>query len=270
MEKAIKMSTPGVKVLDKALFIISVFFEKDELSLKELEEQTKLNRSTIYRILQVFLKWNFLEQDPTTKRYKLSIKILEMSSSVLRKISFLNVCRPFLLGLRDKTGESSFLAVLDGVNIVVVDWEPSYYNAQINITVGKTVPAHCTAAGRAIIASLPPKEREALIGKMVMKKYTENTIIDKDALRQELKDTAERGYAISKGEYDSYIVVVSAPVFDIHNRVIASCAIAALESRVKDDTHIAKYGSLVQKATFEISRKLGSSLNNSVKGIVSY
>jgi DNA-binding IclR family transcriptional regulator len=80
--------------------------------------------------------------------------------------------------------------------------------------------------------------------------------------------SAERGYAISKGEYDNYIVVVSAPIFDIHNRVIASCAIAALESRVKGDTQIEEYGSIVRNATLEISRKLGATLNNSVDKFV--
>jgi IclR family KDG regulon transcriptional repressor len=264
------MSTPGVKVLDKALFILSVFFEKDEFSLKELEERTGLNRSTIYRILQVYLKWSFLEQDSNTKKYRLSIKILEMSSSVLRKISYLNVCRPYLLGLRDSTGESSFLAVRDGVNIVVVDWEPSYFNAQINIVVGKTVPAHCTAAGRAILAFMPQDEREALIEKMDMVRYTDHTIVQKDMLRQELKITSERGYAISRGEYDEYIFIVSAPIFGIHHRVIASCAIAALESRVQNEEQVAQFGKLVMEASGEISKKLGASPAQLMKSVFNF
>lgn len=262
------MSTPGVKVLDKALLILSRFFDRDELTIKELEELTRLNRSTIYRILQVFLKWDFLSQDPVSKRYKLSIKILEMSGSVLRKISFLNVCRPYLLNLRDATGESAFLSLLDGENIVVVDWEPSYYNAQINVTVGKTVLAFCTGAGRAMLAFLPQEELEALMENLHIPKYTENTIVDNTVLRDMLKETARKGYAVSRGEYDTHIVVVGAPIFDFRHRVIASCSIAALKDRVKDAGRIEHIGGLVKEASQEISRKLGASMNGSVKDAV--
>ncbi len=255
------MGINGVKVLDKALFILSQFFEKDELTLKELEEISGLNRSTIYRILQAYLKWGFLEKDPATKRYKVSIKILEMTGSVLRKLSFLNVCRPYLLSLRDEAGESTFLAVLRDLNIIIVDWELSYYDAQINITVGKTVPAHCTGSGKAILAFLPPEEQENIISKICMKKYTENTITDKDKFREILRATRERGYGVSREEYDSDIVVAAAPIFGIHNRVIASCAIAALKSRVENDEQIDEYGQLVIKAAVEISQKLGSTRN---------
>jgi IclR family KDG regulon transcriptional repressor len=252
------MGTNGVKVLDKALFILSQFFEKDELTLKELEEISGLNRSTIYRILQAYQKWGFLEKDPATKRYKVSIKILEMTGSVLRKLSFLNVCRPYLLRLRDEAGESTFLAILKGVNIIIADWELSYFDAHINITVGKTVPAHCTGSGKAILAFLTPEEQESVISRIKLKKYTENTITDKDKFLEVLRVTRERGYGVSKEEYDMDIVVAAAPIFGIHNRVIASCAIAALKSRVKSDDQIDEYGKLVIKAASEISQKLGS------------
>ena len=255
------MATNGVKVLDKALFILSQFFERDELALKELEEISGLNRSTIYRILQAYQKWGFLEKDPATKRYKVSTKILEMTGSVLRKLSFLNVCRPYLLSLRDEAGESTFLAILRGLNIIIADWELSYFDAHINITVGKTVPAHCTGSGKAILAFLPPEEQESIISKISLKKYTDNTITDKDDFREMLSDTRERGYGVSKEEYDTDIVVAAAPIFDIHNRVIASCAIAALKSRVKSDEQIEEYGQLVIKAAAEVSQKLGSTRN---------
>ncbi|OHD17641.1 MAG: hypothetical protein A2Y38_04360 [Spirochaetes bacterium GWB1_59_5] len=258
------MATPGVKVLDKALSILSTFFRRDDSTLKDLEEITHFNRSTIYRILKVYLKWGFLEQDPVTKRYRLSIKILEMAGSVLRKMNFLDICRPYLLQLRDQTGESAFLSILDRDQIVVVDWEPSYFNAHIRITVGKTVPCYSTAAGRAIMAFLPPAELDALLARMTMTRYTENTITDEAILRKSLAEVSRDGYSVSIGEYDRDIVVVSAPIFDIHHRVVASCSIAALESRVKSQAQIRNYGSLVAQLSQESSKKLGAAVENGV------
>ena len=254
------MAAPtSVKVLEKALFILSQFFDQDEISLKELEELTQLNRTTIYRILQVYTKWGFLEQDAVTKKYKVSLKLLEISGTALRKLNFLNISRPYLLNLRDETGESAFLAVLDGQNTVVVDWERSYFNAHINVTIGKMVPAYCTGTGKAILSFLPPDELEVYLSELQIETYTEKTIPDKETLRAVLKETAERGYGMSFGEYDNDIVVAAAPIFNVQNRVIASCAIAALASRVKKVSQVEEYGELVKKAASEISRKLGSS-----------
>jgi IclR family KDG regulon transcriptional repressor len=265
-DKNSQTATSSVKVLDKALSVLSTFFRKDDSTLKDLEQITHFNRSTIYRILKVYLKWGFLEQDPVSKRYRLSIKILEMAGSVLRKMNFLDICRPYLLQLRDQTGESAFLSTLDRDQIVVVDWEPSYFNAHIRIMVGKTVPCYSTAAGRAILAYLPSAELDALLVKMKMVRFTESTITDEATLRQSLAEVRRDGYAVSIGEYDADIVVVSAPVFDIHHRVVASCSIAALESRVKSQEQIRSYGRLVTELAQESSRKLGATVENGVNG----
>jgi len=253
------MGEHGVKVLDKAFLLLSHFYDRDTLSLKELVELTGMNRSTVYRILQMFLKWGYLERDDTSGRYRVSLKILELSGSMLRKMSLLNVCRPFLLDLRDRTGESSFLSVLRGQNIIIIDWEPSYYDALINVTVGKVVPAYTSGAGKAILAFLPHEERESRITGYTLRRYTDRTITDVQTLREVLHETAEAGYGVSRGEYDADIVVVAAPIFDIHNRVIASCAIGALKSRVKGEEQIHEYGVIVVDVASHISRKLGSS-----------
>jgi DNA-binding IclR family transcriptional regulator len=248
-----------VKVLDKALTVFSLFSKNDELSIKELTEMSGLNRTTIYRILQVFLDWDFLEQDPATKKYRTSLKVLEIAGSVLRTMSFLKIARPSLLRLRDLSGESSYLGVLDAFNIVIVDLEQSYFDARIDVTMGKAVPSHCTASGKAILAFLPPDELDLLLSKNPLIRHTENTITDKSEFRAVLRETEKKGYAVSREEYDYNILVVAAPIFNIRDEAIASCAIAALKSRIKDEQQIEGFGEMVRKEASEISKKLGSS-----------
>ena len=134
------MAVPEIKVLDKALLILSIFRDKDNLSLQELEEITKLNISTIYRILRMYVKWGFIEHDSSTNRYQLSIKVLEIANSVLRRINSRDVSQPYLLRLREETGESAILTILENKYIIVVDWEPSYYDVHIKVTIGKRIP----------------------------------------------------------------------------------------------------------------------------------
>jgi DNA-binding IclR family transcriptional regulator len=127
--------------------------------------------------------------------------------------------------------------------------------------VGKTVPLYCSAAGRAIIAFLETSISEPLIKSMTLKPYTSNTITDKAVFQKVLEETRVGGYATSWGEYDTDIVVVGAPIFNIHDRVIGSCAIAALESRVKDQEKIDRFGTLVKKTSYGISKKLGAHMD---------
>lgn len=250
------MSTPKVKVLDKALFILSFFYDHDELSLKEIEKLSNLNETTIFRILKSFTDWEYLKQDPITKKYRMSVKIIEMTGTMLKKMNLLQICRPYLLEIRDATGESSCLGVLDDFSFIVLDWEPSYYDAHIKVTVGKIVPSYCTAAGRAILAFLPEEEINNLLQKHTLKRYTENTITEKDELRKILRESAERGYAVSKEEYDYDIVVVAVPVFNIYKQVIASCCVAALKSRIKSNRRIEELGNILLKITAPMSNAL--------------
>ena len=252
------MPTNKILVLDKALSILSFFYTNSELSVKELENLTGVNRTTIFKSLQSFVDWGYLEQDPVSKRYKASIKILGMAGTLLQRMDVVKIARPYLLSLRDETGESSIITILNEFDVLVADWEPSNHDAHINSFVGKRVPAYCTGAGKAIISNLPADEIEALLNNHDLKKCTKNTITNKKKLLRELDLTFSRGFGVSIEEFGSDVVAVAAPVFDINNKVIASIAVAALKSRVNDESMIEKLGGTVIKAASSISKELGS------------
>lgn len=253
------MADASVKVLDKALSILSLFRTNSTLTVSEIESLTGYNRTTIFRIVQSFAAKGYLVQDPLTKKYRTSLQILELAGAVLRDLDIVGVCRPYLLNLREQTGESSYLGMLDGSDLVVVDWEQSSFDARIIVNVGKTIPAQCTGAGKAILSALDPKVRAETIAQLDFQKYTNRTITDPDELNRVLDESAARGFAVSRGEYNLDIVVVAAPIFDIHNRVVASCAVAALETRVPDETKIESLGRLTVDAARSISAELGAS-----------
>ncbi len=256
------MAIDKVKALDKALSIFTLICTNDELSLKELEELSGLNRTTVYRILQSFIDWGYVEQNLANKKYRASLKILEMAGIVLRRIDVVKVARPYLLRLRDESKESTCVAVLNGFNMVFADWEPSYYEAHVSGSVGKSIPAYCTGSGKAILAYLPKEDVNTLLEKHELKSYTQNTITDKDELKQDLEKTLTRGYGMSIEEFGSDVIVVAAPIFEMNNKIIASIAVLALKSRVKGDEHIKNLGGMVKKFASDISKELGSTFYN--------
>ena len=252
------MPTNKILVLEKALSILSHFYTNSELSVKELEKITGINRTTVFKSLQSFVEWGYLEQDPISKRYRASLKILRMAGTVLRRMDVVKIARPFLLNLRDETGETAFVSVLNDFNILVTDWEPSFHDAHINSSVGKRIPVYCSGAGKAILANLPAGEIEDLLKKHPLKKCTQNTITDKEQFLQELNRTLTRGFGISIEEFGTDVIAVAAPIFGINNKVMASIALAALKTRVNDEKQQANFGEVVILAASGISKELGS------------
>ncbi len=252
------MATNKILVLDKALSILSFFYINSELSVKELEKLTGVNRTTIFKSLQSFVDWGYLEQDPVSKRYKASIKILGMAGTLLQRMDVIKIARPYLISLRDETEESTIVTILNDFDVLIADWEPSFHDAHINSFIGKKVPAYCTGAGKAILSYLSLNEVEILLNKHELKKCTKNTITNKKKFLLELNKTSSRGFGVSIEEFGPDVIAVAAPIFNINNVVIASIAVAALKSRIKDENKIDKLGKSVIKSASGISKELGS------------
>ena len=89
-------------------------------------------------------------------------------------------------------------------------------------------------------------------------KFTGNTLVKKNKLINDLKDTKIRGYGYSRGEYDTDIFATGAAISGAHGKVVATIVIAALDSRVNGVETLQYHGELVQKAAGAISKKLGS------------
>lgn len=252
------MSAPNVKVLDKALDILSQFLEYDELSLQDLLRITGYNRTTLYRLLQSLVTNSFLHQDPLTKHYMVSSNLMRLAGAAFTKMKFLPVCRPYLKKLMKTTGETTFIAILEGANIIIVDIEPSYKSAQVKVTVGKLVPAYASGGGKAILANLSDDELLPVLEQCTYEKFTKHTLTSEAELLKDLQATRKRGYCSSHGEFDNDIFATGAPIYGAHGRIVATIVIAALDSRVNGEDTLQSHGELVKKAAEEISTTLGS------------
>jgi DNA-binding IclR family transcriptional regulator len=255
------MPASKVKVLEKALFILSQFLDHEEFSFQDLLRISGYNRTTLYRILQSLVDHTFLQQDPANGNYQVSVNLIRLAGSAIGKLNFLPTCRPYLKKLVKATREYAFIAILEGPNIVVVDLELSNMDVQVNVTLGKIVPAHCTGAGKALLAFLDQRELDDILKEISFEKFTERTLTNKKQLLESLKETREKGYGVSRGEYDPDIIATGAPIFGVQDRVVACIAIAALDSRVNDEATIRNNGKLVRNMATDISKRLGAKVN---------
>ena len=123
--------------------------------------------------------------------------------------------------------------------------------------VGARLPAYCTAAGKIQIAYMTDEELENYLPTKELKRFTPNTITDRDELKKHLQQVAEMGYAIDNEELDIGVRCVGAPIRDYTRRIIGAVSISGPSMRFTDERMDKELIPLVKRAAEEISTKLG-------------
>lgn len=225
---------------------------------KELGERLGVDRSSAYRILCTLAAHGFVERDPLSEQYIISGgKIFAMSSMIGASIHWPTRATPWLKQLRDETGEAVNIAILQGHEVVYVNHLPSLEAITVGPLLGLRRPVYASGVGKAIIAFLPPHEREKLITSLKLKALSPKTITRVDALRAELDRVVQRGYATDDEETFTGIRCVAAPVRDHTNQVIAALGLSGPTTRI-DEERLTTLGEYVRTLASEFSSSLGA------------
>ena len=198
-----------VKSLYKALTVFDLFNdEQQELSVTEIAEKTNFLKSSVHNILSTFAYCDFVEKNPKTNKYRLGKKILQLYHIYNKSNLSLNILKSKMNELSQKIGETVYLAVFNGENILYLHSAVPAKSLSAGNVQGVTAPMHCTGLGKAIL-SLCNDDVVQTIANGPLPPFTENTITDRETLLQEIKTTKERGYAVDNMEHEYGIKCVS-------------------------------------------------------------
>ncbi|TDS25712.1 IclR family transcriptional regulator [Halanaerobium congolense] len=181
----------------------------------------------------------------------------------MNRMELRSAAKPILQKLSDECKETIHLVIYDRGSIIYIDKIESTRSVQINSQIGKRLPAYCTGVGKVLLAYLDEKELNQYIDRNEFKKYTPNTITDKDLFREELKKIRNRGYGIDDREYDCDLRCVAAPIRNYTSEVIGAISISVPKERGNGDA-IKNLKDLVIKGSEKISMNLGYNPNISV------
>jgi DNA-binding IclR family transcriptional regulator len=143
------------------------------------------------------------------------------------------VARPILMELRDQTHESVHLAVLEGMEAVIIDNEDSYFFVRAVNVPGQHLPAHAVSTGKVLLAYQWEVRLREILSHAALTGYTDNTITDPRLLLEELRKVRANGYAISCGELEEGVDAVAAPIFDHLHTVAAAVSIGGPSERFR-------------------------------------
>jgi DNA-binding IclR family transcriptional regulator len=246
-----------MKSLLKAIETIDAVAEAGSAGIRELSSITGFPPSTIHRIVTTLVQKHYIQQDPVTKQYSLSFRLLELGSRVQQQTHLTSIARPHLERLMAETRESINLAVRDGDSAVYLDIvQSSYSMLQLFTRPGARVPLYATGVGKLFLSRMSAADLESYLQRVALTPFTPYTQTEKDKIIQELTQIRTRGFAVDNEEMEAGVRCVAALIFDYDGQPAASVSITGAAMRVTPD-RVKHFGELIKSCALTISRELG-------------
>jgi IclR family acetate operon transcriptional repressor len=225
-----------------------------EWGVSDLARHLGIAKSTAHRLLATLTDQSLLEQDPHTGRYRLGLAIFDLAAAAQSSDLHEAVTGP-MTELRNRTGETVQVAVLDGRDVVYVERLDSPNTLRLFLEVGRRNAAHATGCGKAMLAFLRPDALERLLKGWQLEAKTPHTITDPVKLRADLAEIRRRGYSINRRESEAGVISLAAPIRDATGKAVAAISVAGPAERL--EPHEFPVAQVTMEVAAAISRRMG-------------
>ena len=224
----------GSRSIDRVISIFEVLLRRDEpLRVAEMAQELSIPRSTAYGIVNALRDARYLTASENGAKLFLGPRLFELGSAYASKIDFLTEVAPIVKELRDATGETVQLSVLESGMLLVIMKEEGNRPVRIISRVGTRVPVNWAAGGRLIVGHYSDDELRRLLRDTVRPSPTGGASTDVELLLSQIRKCGQQGFSIEIGETNEHAGCVAAPVRDASARCIAALSIAAPEQRLR-------------------------------------
>src|SRR6266536_1694491 len=186
-----------VQIVHRIASVLIAFGNRGLLGITDVANVTGLPKSTTHRLVTALVNEGLLVQDEDNHKYALSLRVTALGASILSSHIVRKAARPILMELRDQTHESVHLAVLEGLEAVIIDTEDSYFFVRAVNVPGQHLPAHAVSTGKVLLAYQWEVQLHETLSKMSLTRHTDHTITDPRLLLEELRRVRRLGYAFS-------------------------------------------------------------------------
>jgi IclR family acetate operon transcriptional repressor len=245
-----------ITALQRGLRILHLFSESPRgLTAKQVAASSRLPVSTVHRFLANLVTSGFLNRDADGIHH-LGIACFSIGQAAAGQLDIRRLSLPYLRELNQQTRETIHLTVRHGLSAVYVEKLDSPEPLRIYSRIGASVPLHCTAVGKVLLAYLPPEEQERILPELELKRLTPNSVGNLQELKTELFRVRKNGFASDLEEHELHIRCVAAPIWDHTGNVQSSLSITAPAFRMPV-TRLRQMAPLMQRAGLRISAELG-------------
>ncbi|GIK96949.1 MAG: transcriptional regulator [Alphaproteobacteria bacterium] len=216
----------------KGLSVLAAFgHERRTMNLPEIAQATGIGKSAAQRLAYTLERLGYLRKDPTSRRYALTTKVLELGMRYVHASPLIETATPYLLDLNTKIGETVNLSEPSGLDMVFVVSFPGHKQISVQLPIGDRYPMYCTAAGRAYLSGLTRIKSDALVESSELRRYTPATILDPTRIKELIDRARSAGYAFAEGEVFRGDINLAAPVFGRDGTPVAAVGVSVPVTR---------------------------------------
>ncbi|HET6503655.1 MAG TPA: IclR family transcriptional regulator [Amycolatopsis sp.] len=242
----------------RAADILELFLgPRATLSAAEVVERLGLPRSTTHELLTTLVARRYLARQAGEETvYRLGPRLLELGARYQERLEFAAEADAVARLVAARCGETVHVGVLDGIDVVYLSKIDSTHSVRLISEVGRRLPAHCTAVGKALLAGLPAERLESLLSGRKLAALTDRSLTSRADLLAQLDDVRATGVAHERSESNPDAGCVAAPVVDAHGDWVAAMSISIPTSRHSEQAW-QNWEKLVREGAGELSARLG-------------
>lgn len=222
--------TRTLKTTETTLAVIEALESLDGARVTELAEELEMAASTVHAHLATLEKHEYVAKEGD--EYHLGLAFLSLGNYVGYRKPAYETAEAYTKQLADETESRAVFMIEEHGRGVYLFTSSGKHAVWKYSTVGKKVPLHVTAAGKAILSKLPDSRVETIIDRHGLEAKTENSITDSETLFEQLAEIRERGYSTNNQEQLDGVRAIGAPVTDAQDRIIGSFSVASPANRL--------------------------------------
>lgn len=209
-----------VRQVVNVLELLEFFAERGRpASLAEISRHFGWPRSSTFNLLGTLVNRGYLYEPRAREGFYPSPTWVPLIQRIDRAAPVPPELQELVLALRRRTNETTVLAAISGMHVLFIATVESEQAVRYTAPVGKIVPLHATATGRALLSQLPESERAAILRRAVFERYTPNTLMSVDAVEREIALSLQRGYFEGVGEFSEDLSGIAMPLTSMNRHL---------------------------------------------------
>jgi DNA-binding IclR family transcriptional regulator len=249
----------SVLAVERALRIMRSFsYEQTQLGYSEIAEQTDIPQSTVYKLLQLLVEENFIEQNDRDGTYSIGPEVFRLGKLYVAGKSLVELANPWLEELVRRLGFTATLGVIDQDSLIPILTRlgTSPLSLSREPLLGGRSPVYRSALGKALILDMQADELKRVLPSPPWPQSTPNTVSNLDQLMEELEEARRVGATQDNEETSTGMRCVGFPIRDHQGRTVAAISVTATTIEITDDS-LPRVIETIREIGSEISASLG-------------
>jgi DNA-binding IclR family transcriptional regulator len=246
-----------IQSVEATLKVAECFLESGEpaLELREISGMTGYNKNRVFRILSTLVDLGYVWKREDGTGYSLGAGFLLLGERVRDHANLRDLGEPYLIEMVEATNDAAHIYALLGQELVCIEHRVGSYMVQAAGLIGERIPLHVGPA-KVVLASMNEDEIAAYLSGVTLEPFTEKTVIDREALGEQLALIKSQGYWVDHEEFEIGCHAVATAVRDHRGRPTAACILAIPSARYSLDRETRAI-QLTSRAASELSGQLG-------------